>query len=246
MSDEVILMLGGSSDLAADALARLMANRPDARVVLQYRSGKDRIDAHTARYGARVVPVELDLEGTGVFAFAASFVERFGVPRSVLHFAAGALRLERFSKWNAVHFMQDMQIQVGAMAQILSELLPSMSKAAQRSQVVFVLSSVTRGVPPKFMSMYTTVKYAQLGLMRSLAAEYVGTSVSINAVSPAMVNTRYLGTIPERAVEMATAGAPHKKLLEAADVGAVIEFLLSPAAEHLMGVEIPIADGAVA
>lgn len=246
MSDDLILMLGGSSDLAADVLARLMANAPAPRVVLQYRSGRSRVDAHVARYGDRVVPVELDLGGAEVAGFAATFVERFGVPSSVLQFAAGALRLERFSKWDARHFSQDICVQVGAVAEILAKLLPAMSKAPRRSQVVFVLSSVTRGVPPKFMSMYTAVKYAQLGLMRAIAAEYTGTGVSINAVSPAMVNTRYLSTIPEKAVEMAAAATPHKKLLEVADVGSVIEFLLSPAAAHLMGVDIPITDGAVA
>ena len=77
-----------------------------------------------------------------------------------------------------------------------------------RGRVLFVLSSVVCGVPPKYMTMYTTLKYTQLGLMRSLAAEYASTSVGINAISPSMVETQFLSEISEIAVQMSAAANP--------------------------------------
>jgi 3-oxoacyl-[acyl-carrier protein] reductase len=108
-----------------------------------------------------------------------------------------------------------------------------------------VLSSVTLGVPAKFMSGYTLVKYAQLGLLRALAAEYAGTSVNINAVSPYMVETQFLSEIPEKAREMAAAAAPEKRLATPAEVVSVIQFLLSSGSDFLNGANIPVTGGTV-
>jgi 3-oxoacyl-[acyl-carrier protein] reductase len=111
--------------------------------------------------------------------------------------------------------------------------------------VVFVLSSVTRGMPPKFMSMYTMVKQAQLGLMRALAAEYAESGVTVNGVCPGMVDTRFLDQIPPIVKEMAAAASPRKRNATPADVVDVIEFLLSPQAEFITGIELPVTGGQV-
>jgi 3-oxoacyl-[acyl-carrier protein] reductase len=114
-----------------------------------------------------------------------------------------------------------------------------------RARVVFVLSSVTRGLPPKFMSMYTVVKYAQLGLMKSLASEYAGTNVTVNAVSPSMIATQFLSRLPELAVQQAAAGSPRGRHATPEEVVGAIAFLLSPDAGYLSGAEIPITAGSV-
>jgi 3-oxoacyl-[acyl-carrier protein] reductase len=114
-----------------------------------------------------------------------------------------------------------------------------------RARVLFVLSSVVHGVPPKFMSMYTVAKYAQLGLMRSLAAEYASTPVRINAISPSMVETRFLEDIADAAVQMSAAANPQGRNATTADLLGAVEFLLSPASDFVHGIDIPIAAGSV-
>ena len=108
---------------------------------------------------------------------------------------------ERFTKFNWNHFEKDMAVQVQSAVILLKRFLPKMAKLP-RGRVVFMLSSYVHGVPPKYMTMYTTVKYAQLGLMRSLEAEYAGTPVRVNAVSPSMVETQFLRDLPETVVQM--------------------------------------------
>jgi 3-oxoacyl-[acyl-carrier protein] reductase len=112
-----------------------------------------------------------------------------------------------------------------------------------RAKVVFVLSSVTVGAPPKFMSMYTIVKHAQLGLVRALAAEYAATPLTINAVSPSMVETRFLDDIPGLAKEKAAQASPRGRIATTDDVVGAIAFLLAPASDFMTGVNLPVTGG---
>jgi 3-oxoacyl-[acyl-carrier protein] reductase len=94
--------------------------------------------------------------------------------------------------------------------------------------------------------MYTIVKHAQLGLMKALAAEYSGTPLTVNAVSPGMIETRFLEKIPDVAVRMAASQSPRGRNATPADVVGVIAFLLSPEADFMTGVEVPITAGSTA
>jgi 3-oxoacyl-[acyl-carrier protein] reductase len=154
------------------------------------------------------------------------------------------LTYERFTKFNWDRFEADMAIQVESAVILLQRFLPKMAKLP-RARVLFVLSSVVHGVPPKFMSMYTMIKYMQLGLMRSLAAEYASSTVRINAISPSMVETRFLQDIADVAVQMSAAANPQGRNATTADLLGAIEFLLSPASDFIHGIDIPIAAGSV-
>jgi len=80
-------------------------------------------------------------------------------------------------------FQREMDIELRSIVMVLSRFLPLMAKDGV-GKIVFILSSVCSGVPPKALAHYTTTKYALLGLMKALAAEYADKHISINAVSP--------------------------------------------------------------
>ena len=78
----------------------------------------------------------------------------------------------------------------------LKYILPFMKKN-KYGKILTILSSVTIGQPPGHMSSYVTSKYALLGLLRSLAAEYSKYKICINSISPGMINTKFLNEIPK-------------------------------------------------
>jgi 3-oxoacyl-[acyl-carrier protein] reductase len=126
---------------------------------------------------------------------------------------------------------------------LLQSFLPKMA-AVKYGKVVFMLTSYTIGIPPSAMAHYVTAKYAMLGLMKSLAAEYAGKQICINAVSPSMIETGFLSQIPEKIVEFTAQQHPQKRNALPSDVVPVIKFLLSDEAGFVTGINIPVTGGA--
>jgi 3-oxoacyl-[acyl-carrier protein] reductase len=237
MSAELILIAGASSDLGV-ALTRRVLLSSDARIIAHCHAGADRIVKD-----ARVEAVAADFASVAsVDEMARQILDRFGVPDQVVYLPGLKLRYERFAKFDLAHFDRDLDIQVRSAITLFRRLLPPMAKKP-RGKIVFVLSSVTRGAPPRFMSMYSVVKHAQRGLMRALASEYASTGITINAVSPAMVETRFLDEIPGIAKEMGAAASPRGRLATPDEVVGAIQFLLSPDSDFVTGMEIPVTGG---
>ena len=250
MATEATLITGASSDIGC-AIARSLLSRPDGRIVLAHSfASREKLGQLKAEFGSRLQLLESDFSqrSSGEIAPFAVMAEQIanehGTPASIIHLPALRLTYERFTKFNLDRFKKDMAIQVESAVILLERFLPKMVKLP-RARVLFVLSSVVHGVPPKFMSMYTVAKYAQLGLMRSLAAEYASTPVRINAISPSMVETRFLEDIADAAVQMSAAANPQGRNATTADLLGAVEFLLSPAADFVHGIDIPIAAGSV-
>jgi len=245
MSREVVVIAGASSDIGI-ALIRRLLTTGDALIVAHSHAGGERFEELKAQDpNGRINAVSADFGSIeSVDRLAEEIVQRFGPPSHLVYLPGLKLRYERFTKFDLEHFDRDLTIQVRAATALLKPLLPRMAKLP-RAKIVFVLSSVTRGAPPKFMSMYAVVKQAQLGLMRALASEYAATGLTINAVSPAMVETRFLDEIPGIAKEMSAAATPRGRLATPEDVVGAILFLLSRDSDFITGIELPVAGGGV-
>jgi 3-oxoacyl-[acyl-carrier protein] reductase len=246
MAIDAVLITGASSDIGLELIRRMAATGEGPAILAHGHSSVARIEALREALGTdRIHPLQADFGSVSeVKALAERITREFGVPRQVVHAPGLKLVYERFSKFNWEHFEADFHVQVRSAVLLLQKFLPVMAKMP-RAQVVFLLSSVTRGMPPKFMSMYTLVKQAELGLMRALAAEYAESGVTVNGVCPGMVETRFLDRIPPIVKEMAAAASPQKRNATPADVVDAIEFLLSPRAGYISGIELPVTGGLV-
>jgi 3-oxoacyl-[acyl-carrier protein] reductase len=240
---QTILITGASSDIGC-ALIRSLLSRTNPPVVLahSHRSG-EKLRALKAEFGEGIKLYEADFtQSASVSAMADLIVSEVGTPSAVVHLPALRPSPERFTKFNWERFETDLAVQVQSAVILLQRFLPKMAKTPG-ARVVFILSSYVHGVAPKYMTMYTTVKYAQLGLMRSLASEYDSTHVRINAISPSMVETQFLSDLPEVAVQMQAASNPQKRNATPSDLLGAIELLLSPASDYMQGITIPITAG---
>lgn len=243
---ELILITGASSDIGMALLRSLLASSPDAHVLAHFFRGGERLNELAVEHPGRITLMQADLSSYEASeALAKQILQDHGVPTSVVHLPALRLRPERFTKFDWGLFESDLAVQVGSAVALLRLLLPKMTKLL-RGRVVFMLTSNVHGVPAKYLSQYTVVKYAQLGLMRALAAEYAATPVRINAVSPSMVETQFLAELNDLAIQGAAASHPLGRNATPEDVIGAMLFLLSPAADYISGVALPIAGGTAA
>ncbi len=244
MSEEdVVLVCGASSDLGQRLIRRLA--REHTTILAHYAHSSAELDQIARALPCRVVPLRADfssLEETQQFIRAIQ--ADFGCPTKVAHFSAPKYSLQRFKQtpWEA--FQANIDIQLRSMVCILRAFLPEMAKA-QRGKVLVVLSSVTLGTPPKGASAYVATKYALLGLMRALASEYADRRININAISPSMVDTKFLSAIPSQLVELSKEQHPRRQLASPDDVVAAAAFLLSDESSYITGANLPITGGEI-
>lgn len=245
MPVEPMLITGASSDIGCSLVRQLLQTSDTSTVLAHFNRSGDKLAALKEQFGNRLYLLQADFShASSVEMMVERIREEHGTPASIVHLPALRLTHERFTKFHWDHFEQDLAVQVRSAVILLKTFLPKMAKLP-RARVLFILSSVVHGVPPKFMTMYTTLKYTQLGLMRSLAAEYASTPVRINAISPSMVETHFLSEISDIAVQMSAAANPQGRNATPGDLLGAMELLLSPASDYIHGIDLPIAAGGV-
>jgi SDR family mycofactocin-dependent oxidoreductase len=106
-------------------------------------------------------------------------------------------------------------------------------------------AAATRGLP--MLAAYCAAKAGVTGLIRALAAELADSGVTANAVSPGSTATPILDE-SARLYGLPGAGTfagqqPAGRLLDPAEVAAVLAFLASPASSGMTGAVVPVDGG---
>lgn len=116
-------------------------------------------------------------------------------------------------------------------------------KQQGEGRIINILSSYVLNVPPEKISFYITAKYSLLGLTRAAAVELIKYGITVNAISPGMMETELSGYLPRKYFDVYRARHPMKRMTEPSDVADAAEFLISEGAKFLNGVNIPVNGG---
>jgi len=240
--DRILCVSGASSDVGS-CLIRMVADNYD-RIICHYHSGTPEIDALRERYGDKIVPVQADFaDEESTNRFVRQILDRDLAPQHFVHLASSSSSVNiKFAKTGWAFFRREIDITFRSAVILSQAFAPRMAKQGT-GKIVYMLSSQMVWKPAKpYSTAYTCVKHALFGLMESLAAEYAPRHVSINAVSPSMMDTKFL-KVPELVKEMNIQSSPWKRLLTPEDVAPTFAFLLSPAADAITGQNIPVMAG---
>ncbi|HEV7205365.1 MAG TPA: mycofactocin-coupled SDR family oxidoreductase [Jatrophihabitans sp.] len=106
-------------------------------------------------------------------------------------------------------------------------------------------TAATRGLP--MLAAYCAAKAGVAGLIRALGVELGGTGVTANAVSPGSTDTAILAESARLyglpSAQAFAAQQPLGRLLEPAEVAAVLAFLAGPASGAMTGAVVPVDGG---
>ncbi|WP_394680249.1 SDR family NAD(P)-dependent oxidoreductase [uncultured Comamonas sp.] len=152
--------------------------------------------------------------------------------------AAGVLRVGTLGQLDHDGGTLMWRLHVDAATRLADAIVPGMAQRGQ-GRVVFIGSRVAQGMAGR--GQYAATKAALIALARSWAAEVAAQGVTLNVVSPAATATGMLND-PARAGS-APRLPPIGRLIEPAEIAALVGFLLSPAAAAITGQDIAICGG---
>ncbi len=141
-----------------------------------------------------------------------------------------------------------LEVNLGGVVNLARAAVPALlRRPAPRSGRFLAVASAaaTRGLP--MLAAYCAAKSGVCGLIRALGAELGGSGVTANAVSPGSTDTPILAEsarlygLPEAA--SFAAQQPEGRLLDPAEIAAVLAFLAGPASSAMTGAIIPVDGG---
>ena len=238
-----LLILGASSDLALALIPAIAENYEN--IIAHYFSSPDRLNELNETVQSSIIPIQADFSDEESTASFFARVESLGLPIDhILHCPSAHFTWKNYPKLTWADFESLYHTQVRSLFYAAKSFLPQMAKR-KSGKIVSILSAVTVNIPPSFAADYVSSKYALLGLVNSLAAEYAPKHVQINAVSPTTMDTKFNSHLPGLMIEKAAAENPAGRNATVSDVIPAIQFLLSDRSDFITGQNICISGGGV-
>ena len=238
--NNIIFITGASSDIGVALIKNLTEK---CVIIAHYNSNNKRLLELQKETENKIFPIRANFSSEKSIIKMLDKIEiEIGVPNKIIHIAAPKFENIRFKDVNWSNFKNEIDVSLGSITLILKRFLPKMA-VEKRGRVITILSSVVLGVPPKALTQYTTVKYALLGLMKALANEYATKRITVNCISPSMVETQFLSQINDRFIELTAESHPLKRIATVLDIIPSILMLMADDAAYINGVNIPITGG---
>lgn len=130
---------------------------------------------------------------------------------------------------------------VGSAFRVTQAALPALK--LRRGRIITVLSSAALGRTAHNWLPYVAAKGALLAMSKNLAQELGPDGVSVNMISPSMVETDLVANVPDRMREMAVARTPLRRLARPEDVAGAALMLASPYASFITGENLLVTGG---
>lgn len=230
------LILGASSELGVNLIRALIEQDRRAVIYAHYNSNKKVLEEVIKKYPAvDIKSYQADLSSLDSTRTLIDEIKKENnAPMHIVNFSACAYRFNRLNELEFKRFDVDMTIQVYSFAMICQAFIPTMVERGY-GKIISMLSAATKGIPPKNTTEYTTVKYALLGFLKSLAADYGDAGIGINGISPGMIETKFIKGIGRKIREYNAEKCPQHRNLQVDDVIPAILFLLSENSTFMNG-----------
>jgi 3-oxoacyl-[acyl-carrier protein] reductase len=237
-----VALVTGAARGAGRAHARLLALRGAAVAIVD-------IDAEVAqqtaaeieREGGRAIAVGADITGRATAErVVASVVEQLGGIDILVHNAGMMYSLTGLEETDDDNFDCLLAINVHAPLFLTRAALPWLRQS--RAPRVIFINSQWGQVPDGHSYGYMVSKAAQLGLMKTMAKEFVGEGILVNAVTPGAILTRM---VPDEYIEGEQAAIPLGRLAYPEEIASTVAFLASDEAAFIAGQSIPVNGGAL-
>lgn len=244
-SDHVSLVTGASSGIGA-AIAIQLAEQGSS-VAVHYRSNPENAEqlAHSIREsGGRASTVQADLAQRGAAEkLVSSVLERSGRLDLVVNNAGAIIRRARLLDITDDFWDEVMATNLASVLRVTRAAAASMMQ--QKSGVIVNIGSVagrnggSLGIIP-----YSCAKAGVICMTKGLAKELIAYGIRVNGVNPGVIDTPFHKQFTSaEQMKGFVSNIPQGRTGQANEIGAVVAFLASDAASHIVGETIEVNGG---
>jgi 2-hydroxycyclohexanecarboxyl-CoA dehydrogenase len=247
-TDRVAVVTGAASGMGL-AIARYLAAQGDRVGLLDLHGDAARQAAEDLRQaGARAIAAEVDVTDRGAVDAALGKVRAELGPVTIMVTSAGRDAFERFTEITLESWERILAINLTGTFHCLQAAVPGMLEARWGRMVTISSSSAQSGAPR--MAHYVAAKAGVIGLTRALALDLARDGITVNAISPGMIDTPMLrgaaaggdigqlAKVAARAVPVGRPGTPE-------EIAATCGFLCSDEASFITGQVVGVNGGMV-
>jgi NAD(P)-dependent dehydrogenase (short-subunit alcohol dehydrogenase family) len=188
-----------------------------------------------AEEGDLVIEADVATEaGAGAALVQAS--DAFGAPPDAVAHCAGAILIAPIGRTSEAQYRECLAANLDSAFFIAKAYAPRVQKAQRPGSLLF-FSSVAAGIGVSNHAAIAIAKGGIEGLVRSLAADFSGAGLRVNAIAPGLLRTPATERLLSNAAAAKTIAAqyPLGRHGEAADAAALAALLLSDAAGWISG-----------
>ena len=193
--------------------------------------------------GGRAIAVHADVtRPEDVAALAATAMDRFG-RIDILVNNAGILRSTPAAEVSPEEWHLVIDANLTGSFLCARAAYPALRDSGH-GRIVNIASMAGRATSTLGSVHYTTAKAGVLGLTRHLAREWARDGITVNAISPGIVDTPMAREATDAArMEQVLASIPMGRLADAAEIAALVAFLASDEAAYITGANVDIHGG---
>jgi 3-oxoacyl-[acyl-carrier protein] reductase len=215
----------------ADVAVNYVANEVAARDVVE----------HILKMGRRAIPAQADVgDYPDVFRMSQDILREFG-HLDILVNNAGINSDKTFVKMDHASWRKVLAINLDGVFNCTKVFIDQMIK--QGYGRVVNMTSVIGQIGNFGQANYAASKAGVAAMTKSLAKEFAGRGVTVNAVAPGFIETEMVQGIPERVRNKLLEQIPLKRFGTAEEIGRAVIYLCSPDGDYITGAELSINGG---
>lgn len=246
------LVTGASRGIAAAVVAGFARHGADVTIHHSERFDRERgfpeaaadVAASVRALGRRAAVVERDIREPGAATIIVDGAEAALGPVDILVISASMQINQPFEEFTAPEIDAHVAMNFVRTVELLQRVLPGMAERGWGR--VLSVGSIQASRPNPMMSIYAATKAAQANLINNLAKTYALRGVTLNSISPGLVETdrnAFRRVDPASWRRLAEACCPMRRAGQPEDMQGAAVLLCSDAGAYITGAEILITGG---
>jgi 3-oxoacyl-[acyl-carrier protein] reductase len=242
LAGKTALVTGASRGIGR-AIARLFAQH-GANVWINYQRSENaaqRLADEIAGLGGFCRLIRADVTSDGDVARLVDAIVAGGGLDILVNNAGPKIQSAPFANLDWSDLAQAYEQIVGSVFRVTKAALPALKKS--KGRIVTIASAAALGRTAYNWLPYVAAKSALLAMSKNLAQELGPHGVTVNTISPSLVDTDLVANIPERMRQMTVSRTPLRRLSTPDDVAGAALMLASPYAGFITGENMLVTGG---